>query len=234
MKRIKFVVILGTLLILSLLVSSCFPFGPRISLTVQTSNREPGKPIEVKATSELFTPSDAYTWKLEKFQSGWVDISGNLKVMSNDTAVVYLPTSPETGEVRITARANGLDAGGLSVQVESSRTISYKPLTPVLVEVFEEVGASYSEPSSWFNNFSFFFSNRVPTFVRYRENYLEPAAVGFDPFAQRLLTGIDPTSKTAIYDGGEVYFQAWSSLPKSAYSNAQMSSMFNSAQVSGD
>lgn len=241
MKRFKFFFVIFAILVVGLLVSSCFPRVPSISMTTQGSNREPGKPIMVEAFNFRFTPNAAgYTWTLEKELAGgaWQLINASLKVMKtvrykNDTVVVYLPTAPETGRVRITATASGMDDDGNFVTVTSQRTVQYAPKTAVLVEVFEKLGAFFNQPSSWFNAFSFFFSNRVPTFVRYREGFLE-SAVGFDPYAQRLLTGIDPTKPADIYASGEVFFQAWTKLPSNTYSNSQMSSMFNNAPVTGD
>ncbi|MDD3680345.1 hypothetical protein [Mesotoga sp.] len=227
MKRAKLFLVLGTLLVLVFSLSSCIRIPIMIFLT-QESNREPGKPIMVNVTPLNFTPTSNFIWKLEKEQGGWVNItSQNLKQKENDTAIVYLPTVPESGEVRITVRANY--EGGY---VEQTRYISYGPKTPVLVEIFEEFGTTFSQPSSWFGMYDF--SNaRIPTFARYRENFLE-SAVGLDPFATRLLFGIDPTSKSAIYDWGEVYFQAWTRLPSNTYSSGQMTTILNTEPVATD
>jgi len=195
---------------------------------VQESNREPGKPIMVNVKPFNFTPTSNYVWKLEKKHGGWENItSQNLKQKENDTAVVYLPTEPESGEVRITVRANYADG-----YVEQTRYISYGPKTPVLVEVFEEFGITFSQPSAWFGSYNFS-NSRIPTFVRYREDFLESVA-GFDPFATRLLFGINPTSKSAIYDWGEVYFQAWTKLPSNTYSSGQMTTILNTEPVATD
>jgi hypothetical protein len=175
-----------------------------------------------------FTPTSNYVWKLEKEkeQESWENItSQNLKQKENNTAIVYLPTIPETGQVRITVRANYADG-----YVEQTRYISYGPKTPVLVEVFEKFGITFSQPSAWFGSYNFS-NSRIPTFVRYREGFLEPA-VGFDPFAQRLLLGILPMSASGIFSQGEVFFQNWQSLTKSAYTSSQMTTLFNSAPVS--
>ncbi len=227
MKRAKLFLILGVLVVIVLSLSSCIRI-PIMLFFVQESNREPGKPIMVNVEPFNFTPTSNYEWKVEKEQGGWVNItSQNLKQKENDTAIVYLPTEPESGEVRITVRANYADG-----YVEQIRYISYGPKTPVLVEVFEEFGTTFSQPSAWFGSYNFS-NSRLPTFVRYRENFLEPA-VGMDPFATRLLFGIYPTSKSEIYDWGEVYFQAWTKLPSSTYSSAQMNTILNSEPVASD
>ena len=131
MKRAKFFLVLGSLLILVFSLSSCVRI-PIMLFHAQESNREPGEPIMVSVTPLNFTPTSNYIWKLEKEQGGWVNItSQNLKQKENDTAIVYLPTVPESGEVRITVRANYADG-----YLEQTRYISYGPKTPVLVEVF--------------------------------------------------------------------------------------------------
>ncbi|MBN2219232.1 MAG: hypothetical protein JW697_03035 [Kosmotogaceae bacterium] len=227
MKRTKLFVMLGVLVIIVFSLASCFRI-PILIFSVQEANREPGEPIMVKVEPLNFTPTSSYVWKLEKDQGGWVNItSQNLKQKENNTAIVYLPTVPETGEVRITVRTNF--EGGY---VEQTRYITYSPKTPVLVEVFEEIGASFSQPSSWFNSYDFS-NTRIPTFVRYREGFLE-AAVGFDPFAQRLLFGIAPGSKSEIYNGGEVFFQAWTKLPSNLYTSSQMNTILNTEPVASD
>ncbi len=227
MKRAKLFLVLGVLVVIVLSLSSCIRI-PIMLFFVQESNREPGKPIMVNVEPFNFTPTSNYEWKLEKEHQGWVDItSQNLKLKENNTAVIYLPTIPETGQVKITVRANYADG-----YVEQIRYISYGPKTPVLVEVFEEFGTTFSQPSAWFGSYNFS-NTRIPTFVRYRENFLEPA-VGMDPFATRLLFGIDPTSKSEIYDWGEVYFQAWTSLPSNTYSSGQMTTILNTEPVATD
>ncbi len=226
MKRAKLFLILGVLVVIILSLSSCIRI-PIMLFYVQESNREPGKPIMVNVEPFNFTPT-SYVWKLEKEQGDWVDItSQNLKQKENNTAVIYLPPIPETGQVRITVRANYADGN-----VEQIRYISYGPKTPVLVEVFEEFGTTFSQPSAWFGSYNFS-NSRLPSFVRYREDFLEPAA-GMDPFATRLLFGIYPASKSEIYDLGEVYFQAWTKLPSSTYSSAQMNTILNSEPVASD
>ena len=227
MKRAKLFLVLGVLVFIVLSLSSCIRI-PIMLFFVQESNREPGKPIMVNVEPFNFTPTSNYEWKVEKEQEGWVDItSQNLKQKENNTAVIYLPPIPETGQVRITVRANYADG-----YVEQTRYISYGPKTPVLVEVFEEFGTTFSQPSAWFGSYNFS-NSRLPTFVRYREGFLE-SAVGMDPFATRLLFGIDPTSKSEIYDWGEVFFQAWTKLPSSTYSSAQMNTILNSEPVASD
>lgn len=242
MKRFRTLLVIFFIAALVLFISSCWPMLPSISLTIQGSNREPGKPIMIEAMNFRFAPNaTGYIWKLEKELGGggWQDITAqNLKIMKSarfkdDTVVVYIPTVPETGRVKITARATGQDDDGALVTVEYSQTVSYNPKTSVLVEVFEKAGTTFGQPSTWFGAFSFSWSNRVPNFVRYKEGFLE-SGVGFDPYAQRLLFGIDPTSAGAIYNAGEVFFQAWTKLPSNTYSNAQMSTMFNNAPTTGD
>ncbi|PZC52918.1 MULTISPECIES: hypothetical protein [unclassified Mesotoga] len=227
MKRAKLFLVLGLLIAVILSLSSCIRI-PVMLFFVQESNREPGKPIMVNVEPFNFTPTSNYVWKLEKEQEGWVNItSQNLKQKENNTAIVYLPTIPETGQVRITVRANYADG-----YVEQTRYISYGPKTPVLVEVFEEFGTTFSQPSAWFGSYNFS-NSRLPTFVRYREGFLE-SAVGFDPFAQRLLFGVAPGSKSEIYDWGEVFFQAWTRLPSNTYSSGQMTTILNTEPVASD
>jgi len=227
MKRAKLFLVLGLLIVIVLSLSSCIRI-PVMLFFVQEGNREPGKPIMVSVEPLNFTPTSNYVWKLEKEQAGWVNItSQNLKQKENNTAIVYLPTVPETGQIRITVRVNYADG-----YVEQTRYISYSPKTPVLVEVFEETGASFSQPSSWFNSYDFS-NTRIPTFVRYREGFLE-ASVGLDPFAQRLLFGVAPGSKSEIYDWGEVFFQAWTKLPSNLYSSSQMNTILNTEPVASD
>ena len=228
MKRAKFFVMLGALVVIVFSLASCFRI-PILTFSVQEGNREPGKPIMVTVKPLNFTPTSGYVWKLEKYyEDYWVDVtSQNLKQKDNDIAIVYLPTVPEDGEVRITVRTNF--EGGY---VEQTRYITYSPKTPVLVEVFEETDASFSQPSSWFNSYDFS-STRIPTFVRYREGFLE-ASAGFDPFAQRLLFGVAPGSKSEIYDWGEVFFQAWTKLPSNLYTSSQMNTILNTEPVASD
>jgi len=113
MKRFRTLLVISFIAAIGLLVSSCWPMLPSISLTIQGSNREPGKPIMVEAMNFRFAPNAAgYIWKLEKELGGggWQDITAqNLKIMKStrfkdDTVVVYIPTVPETGRVKITAR----------------------------------------------------------------------------------------------------------------------------------
>ncbi|RLL87248.1 hypothetical protein [Mesotoga sp. BH458_6_3_2_1] len=224
MKRAKLFVMLGLFVILVFTFSSCIPKLPIPVLFIQESNREPGKPILIKVENIGTVDVTSYDWKVEN-KNGDNITSQNLKKKSFDTAVVYLPTVPENSEVKVTVYANF--SGGY---VSRSEEINYNVKESVLVEVFEKIGALFNEPSIWFSGTSFP-SVRVPTFVRYRENYLE-SAVGFDPFAQRLLLGILPMSASGIFSQGEVFFQNWQSLTKSGYSSSQMTTLFNSAPVS--
>ena len=227
MKRVKLFLVLGLLIAVILSLSSCIRI-PVMLFFVQESNREPGKPIMVNVKPFNFTPTSNYVWKLEKEHGGWENItSQNLKQKENNTAIVYLPTIPETGQVRITVRANYADG-----YVEQTRYISYGPKTPVLVEVFEEFGTTFSQPSAWFGSYNFS-NSRIPTFVRYREDFLESVA-GFDPFARRLQFGVAPGSKSEIYDWGEVFFQAWTKLPSNTYSSSLMTTILNTEPVATD
>ena len=223
MKRAKLFVMLGVLVILVFTFSSCIPKLPIPVLFIQESNREPGKPILIKVENIGTVDATSYDWKLEN-KNGDTITTQNLKKQSFDTAVVYLPSIPENSEVKVTVYANF--SGGY---VSRSETIAYNVKESVLVEVFERIGAIFNEPSSWFFETSFP-SVRVPTFVRYREDYLESGVV-FDPFAQRLLFGVLPTSAASIFSEGEVFFQNWQSLSKTAYSSSQMTTLFNSAPV---
>ncbi len=95
MKRAKLFLILGVLVVIILSLSSCIRI-PIMLFYVQESNREPGKPIMVNVEHFNFTPT-SYVWKVEKEHQGWVDItSQNLKQKENDTAIVYLPTEPQS------------------------------------------------------------------------------------------------------------------------------------------
>jgi len=211
MKRVKLFLAFGVLAAVMLTSTSCNFFKGFIVLEAQRLGWEPGKPVMIKATENLFIPDagSVFQWQIEvRDRDGkTIDdlelIEGVIKpknVSLKREAIVYLPYIEEF-TITVKASISGTDSNGKHREYVANITKYVKAVDDVLVEVIEN-DTNFAIPDVWFESFvdgSRSTSSRTPVYYKFN------SSTNYTSYHQRLAWGVYPRTDSGIEDAETVF-----------------------------